>query len=221
MVDLLLSMLFLLGGCACFALINKKADVVEHPDEVFDHVGLPVNHLPGTARLLFDGSSDDSDSTGCQSGHKVHLRSTACLIVLLGASATTPSEWFVPSLSKWAFGGKIVLIRGPSGNGHVCLGHPHPGVKAPDQDRPTDCSDATIDQRRITHPFSRHEQVGWGVQGKVADHEEGNSLDEPGDTTQHSYHCSCHDMAPCLRIPVLRCREFASPAITSLHETDA
>jgi len=32
---------------------TKKADVVEHPDEVFDHVGLLVNEPPATARLPF------------------------------------------------------------------------------------------------------------------------------------------------------------------------
>jgi hypothetical protein len=31
----------------------KKADVVEHPDEVFDHVGLLVNEPPGRAGLPF------------------------------------------------------------------------------------------------------------------------------------------------------------------------
>jgi hypothetical protein len=31
---------------------NKKAGVIEHP-EVFDHVGLLINELPGTAGSLF------------------------------------------------------------------------------------------------------------------------------------------------------------------------
>jgi len=31
----------------------KKADVVEHPDEAFGHVGLLVNKPPGTAKLPF------------------------------------------------------------------------------------------------------------------------------------------------------------------------
>jgi len=38
---------------------TKKADVVEHP-EVFDHVGLLVNGLPGMAGSPFILSSDDS-----------------------------------------------------------------------------------------------------------------------------------------------------------------
>jgi hypothetical protein len=32
---------------------KKKADVVKHPDEVFDHVGLLVNERPGIAGLPF------------------------------------------------------------------------------------------------------------------------------------------------------------------------
>jgi hypothetical protein len=32
---------------------KEKADVVEHPDEVFDHVGLLINGPPGTAGLPF------------------------------------------------------------------------------------------------------------------------------------------------------------------------
>jgi hypothetical protein len=32
---------------------NKKADAVEHPTEVIDHVGLLVNGPPGTAELPF------------------------------------------------------------------------------------------------------------------------------------------------------------------------
>jgi hypothetical protein len=32
---------------------KKKADVAEHPEEVFDHVGLLVNEPPRTAGLLF------------------------------------------------------------------------------------------------------------------------------------------------------------------------
>jgi hypothetical protein len=37
----------------CFlSVATKKADVVEHP-EVFDHVGLLFNGLPGTAGLPF------------------------------------------------------------------------------------------------------------------------------------------------------------------------
>jgi hypothetical protein len=35
------------------ATINKKADVVEHPDEVFDHVGLLVNKPPGMTGVPF------------------------------------------------------------------------------------------------------------------------------------------------------------------------
>jgi hypothetical protein len=34
-------------------LAKKIADVAEHPDEVFHHVGLLVNKPPGTAKLLF------------------------------------------------------------------------------------------------------------------------------------------------------------------------
>jgi hypothetical protein len=48
-----MSIRFLLGGCARFVLKNKKADVVEHPDEVFHYVGLLVNKPPGTTRVLF------------------------------------------------------------------------------------------------------------------------------------------------------------------------
>jgi hypothetical protein len=53
MVDLVLSILFLLGGCNLRAPPQaKKADVAEHPG-VFDHVGLLVDGPPGTAGLPF------------------------------------------------------------------------------------------------------------------------------------------------------------------------
>src|ERR1700693_5236325 len=53
MVDLVLSIRFLLGVCVRIALPSKQADVVKHPEEVFHHVGLLVNEPPGMARLPF------------------------------------------------------------------------------------------------------------------------------------------------------------------------
>jgi hypothetical protein len=40
------------GSCEFCAAKTKKADVAEHP-RVFDHVGLLINELPGTAGLPF------------------------------------------------------------------------------------------------------------------------------------------------------------------------
>src|ERR1043166_4740201 len=53
MVDLLLSIVFFLVPVPVARVPTKKADVVEPPDEGFDHVGLLVNEPPGTARMPF------------------------------------------------------------------------------------------------------------------------------------------------------------------------
>jgi hypothetical protein len=52
MVDFDLFMGLVPPGCDRPAPPNKKADVAEHP-QVFDHVGLLVNGLPGPAELPF------------------------------------------------------------------------------------------------------------------------------------------------------------------------
>jgi hypothetical protein len=52
-VALGLSIAFVPGGCHAPRLHKrKKTDVAKHA-EVFDHVGLLVNGLPGTAELTF------------------------------------------------------------------------------------------------------------------------------------------------------------------------
>src|SRR5579871_1797515 len=73
MVDLILSILVLLSGCSRFALTSKKSGVVEHPDEVFDHVRQLVNEppvWPVALRPVFRRLN--STSTSSRSGPQVH-----------------------------------------------------------------------------------------------------------------------------------------------------
>jgi hypothetical protein len=52
MIELGPSIEYIPGGCDRVAPHKQKTDVAEHP-QVFDHVGLLVNGLPGTAGSPF------------------------------------------------------------------------------------------------------------------------------------------------------------------------